>query len=91
MMSHFVGGVDLLGDTSPVLFGALMISRIGYLAFGILLLVKRNWKIALTIAAYSAVCLVFEWWVLDDSYSILVLLIAILCTIFLRKQGSFKL
>ena len=56
-----------------------------YTVFGILLLVKKNWKIALTIAIYSSV-----WYVLSmigGSFGGIPLLpiLAVLCTIWLRK------
>lgn len=56
-----------------------------YTVFGILLLVKKNWKIALTIAIYSSV-----WYVLGmigGSFGGIPLLpiLAVLCTIWLRK------
>lgn len=56
-----------------------------YTVFGILLLVKKNWKIALTITIYSSV-----WYVLSmmgGSFGGIPLLpiLGVLCTIWLRK------
>ena len=56
-----------------------------YTVFGILLLVKKNWKIALTITIYSSVWVVLQ--MINGSFGGIPLLpiLGVLCTIWLRK------
>lgn len=89
MMSHFVGGgADFFGVTSQTFLWAMTLNRVAFLVFGALLLAKKSWKIALTIAVYSAVWLAFEWLVFGSFSGALALVLAIPCTICLRKSAT---
>lgn len=80
--------IDLLAELSSYLWPTallLIADAAFYTVFGILLLVKKNWKIALTITIYSSL-----WYVLGmigGSFGGIPLLpvLGVLCTIWLRK------
>lgn len=95
IVGQLIGGLDLFeayGETLPMLtefFLPILLAAIAdaafYVVFGILLLVKKSWKIALTITVYSSL-----WFVLglvNGAASGIPLLpvIGVLCTIWLRK------
>lgn len=98
LMFTFIGGIlgelgveelaELLTvatlDFWPV-FLLVVADAVFYVVFGILLLVKKSWKIALTITIYSSVWVVFE--IIGGSFSGIPLLpvLGVLSTIWLRK------
>ena len=76
----------VLNTFLPLLVALCVVDVIFYIVFGILLLVKKNWKIALTITIYSGF-----WFLLGQFGTSMfripaLTLIGIFCTIWLYKQ-----
>ena len=82
--------VELLSELSIHLLPTVVILSVSagfYVVFGILLLVKKNWKIALTISVYSAALFVLKAISAASAGIPLVLVFGILSTIWLKKDS----
>lgn len=82
--------VELLSELSIHLLPTVVIlsvSAVFYVTFGVLLLVKKDWKIALTITIYSAALFLLKAISAASAGIPLVLVFGILSTIWLKKDS----